>query len=173
MKPDQSVPTANEQRDHREEHIDEAMYLLQANIDDSSPEWLGHTMEKLFQAGANDVIVFPVTMKKGRPGHMVQVMCYQSQLEIMKEILFRETTTFGIRYFPVSCHRLGRRFVNVKTKWGDVNVKIGYFHKERVQVSPEYADCVRVAGKSGVSLREVYLEAQQLARQVAPERLPD
>ncbi|MBO8163364.1 MAG: DUF111 family protein [Brevibacillus sp.] len=166
------VPVVREQRDHTVEHIDEAMYLLQANLDDASPEWMSHTLKMLFTVGANDVSFLPLTMKKGRPGTMVQVMCYASQLDVMKEMLFRETTTFGIRYFPVACHRLARRFCRVPTRWGEVSVKLGYLQGERVQVAPEYDDCAKLAEQADVPLKQVYQEALSLALACAPLRLP-
>lgn len=157
------IPVGYEQRQHADEHIDEGMAMLQANIDDASPEWLSYLMEQCFLAGANDVHFLPVTMKKSRAATLVQVMCYQSQLEAMKTILFRETTTFGIRSFPVACHRLARRFITVQTSWGDVAVKLGYHRNERVQIAPEYEHCAQLARANGVPLQQVYQEAVELA----------
>lgn len=94
---------------------------------------------------------------------MVQVMCYASQLDAMKTLLFEETTTFGIRYFPVACHRLARRHVRVETSWGEVAVKLGYHRGQRVQVAPEYESCAAVARANGVSLKQVHQEALELA----------
>jgi hypothetical protein len=157
------IPVVIEQKNHEAEHIDEGMLLMQVNIDDSSPEWLAYVMEQCFRAGANDVHFLPVTMKKSRPGTLLQVMCYRSQAEALKTILFQETTTFGIRYFPVACHRLARRFVTVYTVWGEVAVKLGYHRGTRVQISPEYADCARAAEGAGVPLKVVYQQAIALA----------
>ncbi|ELK42645.1 nickel insertion protein [Brevibacillus agri] len=158
-----AIPVFRERRQHADEHIDEGMLLLQANVDDASPEWLAYLMEQCFKAGANDVHFLPVTMKKSRPGTMVQVMCYASQLDAMKTLLFEETTTFGIRYFPVACHRLARRHVRVETSWGEVAVKLGYHRGQRVQVAPEYESCAAVARANGVSLKQVHQEALELA----------
>lgn len=160
-----------EQKNHQDEHVDEGMFLLQANVDDASPEWLAYTMELLFQAGANDVTMLPATMKKSRAGVMIQVMCYQSDLSVMENILFQETTTFGVRYFPVACHRLGRRFLQVQTAYGEVLVKIGYLKGQRVQVSPEYDVCAKLAKESSVPLKQVYREAMELANRKAPLQL--
>jgi hypothetical protein len=157
------VPVVKERRQHEEEHIDEGMYLLQANLDDSSPEWLAHVLDRLLAAGANDVHFLPATMKKSRPGVLLQALCYGSRLDELKSILFRETTTFGVRYFPVSCHRLARRVVTVTTEWGDVPVKLGYHRGERVQAAPEYDVCARLAKQAGVPLKQVYQQALLLA----------
>ncbi|WP_238550918.1 nickel insertion protein [Brevibacillus thermoruber] len=157
------VPVVKERRQHEEEHIDEGMYLLQANLDDSSPEWLAHVLDRLLAAGANDVHFLPATMKKSRPGVLLQALCYGSRLDELKSILFRETTTFGVRYFPVSCHRLARRVVTAATPWGDVPVKLGYHRGERVQTAPEYDVCARLAKQAGVPLKQVYQQALLLA----------
>ncbi|HZG15948.1 MAG TPA: nickel insertion protein [Candidatus Bathyarchaeia archaeon] len=157
------VPIRWEERNHHEEHIDEGMLLLQANLDDTSPEWMAYAMQRLLQAGANDVTFVPMTMKKSRPGVMVQVLCYRSDLEGIKSILFTETTTFGIRYFPVSVHRLARTFTTVQTEWGEVPVKLGYHRGQQVQASPEYEACARLASMANVSLPLVYMEARRLA----------
>jgi hypothetical protein len=165
------VPVVRERRQHDVEHVDEGMVLLQANVDDSSPEWLSYVMEQLFCCGANDVSFLPMTMKKSRPGVMLQVLCYQSDLEAIKTVLFRETTTFGLRYFPVSVHRLARRFVTVDTPWGEVPVKLGYHRGERVQAAPEYAVCARLAEAAGIPLKQVYQHALQLALHTSPSHL--
>lgn len=154
---------------HGEEHVDEGMLLLQANLDDCTPEWQAYTMERLFAAGANDVSVLPVTMKKSRQGSLLQVLCYESQLDALKTILFAETTTFGVRYFPVAVHRLGRRFVTVETRYGAVAVKLGYHRGKRVQCSPEYEACAKQARDAGVPLGVVYAEAIQLALALADD----
>ncbi|NGQ96939.1 LarC family nickel insertion protein [Brevibacillus sp. SYP-B805] len=161
-----AVPRVREERRHGEEHIDEGMVMIQANLDDASPEWMAYAMERLLAAGANDVSFLPMTMKKSRPGMLLQVLCYQSDLEMMKSIVFTETTTFGLRYFPVAVHRLGRRFATVATRWGDVRVKIGFHRGERVQVSPEYEMCARLAKEAGVPLQTVYEEARRLAQEM-------
>jgi hypothetical protein len=168
---EEAADRVREQREHAEEHIDEGMYLLQANLDDASPEWIAYAMERLFQAGANDVSIVPLTMKKSRQGAMLQVLCYQSELEAVKTVLFAESTTFGLRYFPVACHRLARRFVTVRTSWGEVTVKVGYHRGKRVQIAPEYSECARLAQAASVPLREVYRHASELAGELAPLRL--
>ncbi len=157
------VPIRWEEREHGQEHIDEGMMLLQANLDDTSPEWMAYAMQLLFQAGANDVSFVPITMKKSRPGVMIQVLCYQSDVDGLKSILFTETTTFGIRYFPVAVHRLARTFLTVTTAWGEVEVKLGFHLGKRVQVSPEYEACARLAMAANVPLMQVYMEARRLA----------
>lgn len=161
-----------EQHAHGDEHIDEGMLMIQLNLDDCSPEFIAYVMDKLLKAGANDVNVVPMTMKKSRSGVMVQVLCYRSQLEQMKHILFTETTTFGLRYFPVTCHRLARTFQSVKTPWGEIEVKLGYFRGKLVQVAPEYDQCAKRAAEAGVPIKLVYQTAVQLAK-LSNEQEPD
>lgn len=167
----QAPSPSQEQHQHEDEHIDESMVLVQANIDDSTPEWLGYVMDKLFKAGANDVNLLPLTMKKGRQASMLQVLCYQSSLDRVKQLLFTETTTFGLRYFPVACHRLARRFHTVTTPWGKISVKLGYLSGERVQIAPEYDECAQMASQEGVPLKKVYQTAVQIATEETPEKL--
>lgn len=121
---------------HTEEHVDKDMVKMEVNLDDISGEWLGYVMDQLFEAGANDVFYTPIYMKKNRPGVMLQVLCDQKMIIRMKEILFAETTTLGIRYYPLSVHRLARTFYHVQTEWGDVTVKQGLHNGEIVQSAP-------------------------------------
>src|SRR5690606_29026540 len=105
---------------HDEEHVDDEMVKVEVNLDDMSPEWLGYLLDKLLQAGANDAFYIPIYMKKNRPGILLQVLCSSHKLRAIKDILFQETTTLGVRYFPLSVHRLKRRFRKVETAWGSV-----------------------------------------------------
>jgi|HigsolmetaAR203D_1030402.scaffolds.fasta_scaffold13544_2 uncharacterized protein (DUF111 family) len=159
---------------HRYEHTDNEMMLLQANLDDMNPEFCSHVAERLFSAGANDVYWVPLLMKKGRPGLMLNVLAHRDAMERMKEIVFRETTTLGVRYFPVECHRLGREFVSVDTPWGPVRIKKGIYRGEEVQIAPEHDDCARIAEASGVPLKTVYEAAKQAYwKQNRPDVRPD
>ncbi len=143
---------------HKEEHVDDDMMKVEVNLDDIAGEIMGYVMDQLFEAGANDVFYTPIYMKKNRPGVMVQLLCDKQKLDKIKDVLFRETTTLGIRYYPVSVHRLERRFSHVTTKWGEVSVKQGTYQGEAVQASPEYEDCKRIASEHNVPLKEVYRE---------------
>ena len=99
--------------DHANEHVDSGMIVLQANIDDMNPEYCSHVSDLLFERGANDVYWIPIVMKKGRPGLMLNVLAPKSKLDEMKQIVFQETTTLGVRYWDAACHRLGRRRVPI------------------------------------------------------------
>ncbi|OQP07775.1 MULTISPECIES: nickel insertion protein [Geobacillus] len=138
------------------EHIDEQMIKMEVNLDDTPGEWLGYVMELLFEAGANDVFYTPIYMKKNRPGVLLQLLCSRERLEDMKEILFRETTTLGVRYYPLTVHRLERRFREVETEWGAVAVKEGIYRGQVVQRAPEFEQCKTIAQRNGVPLKNVY-----------------
>jgi len=140
-----------------QEHIDDNMMKVEVNLDDISGEWLGFVMDRLFEAGANDVFYTPIYMKKNRPGVLLQLLCSNHALPEMKEILLQETTTLGIRYYPLTVHRMERKFIQVDTAWGPVTVKQGISSNGEVfQSSPEYADCKDIAEKHGIPLKQVY-----------------
>src|SRR3954471_7886366 len=96
---------------------------LAANLDDLSPEITGATLEKLLAAGALDVWLTPIQMKKNRPGTLLSVLCEEAQMPALAELIFRETTTFGIRVEQVMRLKLERRFEQVATEFGEVTVK--------------------------------------------------
>ncbi len=139
-----------------DEHLDDRMVKVEVNLDDAPGEWLGYVMELLFEAGANDVFYTPIYMKKNRPGVMLQLLCRQEILGSLESILFRETTTLGVRHHPLTVHRLGRRYVKVQTQWGAVTVKEGLLGGEVVQRAPEYEECRAIARERGVPLKKVY-----------------
>ncbi|MGG1553378.1 nickel insertion protein [Paenibacillus ferrarius] len=145
---------------HRDEHVDDRMLLVQANLDDMNPEWISFLMDKLFDAGANDVYVVPIIMKKGRPGIMLNVLIDEDRLSAMEDIIFSESTTLGLRYLHASCHRLAREFEHVETKWGELTVKVGYHAGKLVQFAPEFKECEQVAKQYGVPLKQVYEEVR-------------
>src|SRR4051794_38540185 len=100
---------------HKDEHVDDQMLLVQANLDDMNPEWVTYLMDQLFDVGANDVYVVPIIMKRGRPGIMLNVLIDEGLLPKVEEVIFSESTTLGIRYLHASCHRLAREFERVDT----------------------------------------------------------
>ncbi|TMW72269.1 nickel insertion protein [Alteribacter natronophilus] len=138
------------------EHIDTEMIKLEVNLDDISGEWLGYVMELLFNAGARDVYYSPIFMKKNRPGYLMQILCELNDLNKMKSILFRETTTLGVRYYPLSVHRLERSFFKIPSPWGEITVKEGSYKGTVVQQAPEYEDCRLIAKSQEVPIKEIY-----------------
>jgi uncharacterized protein (DUF111 family) len=141
---------------HNNEHIDDEMVKMEVNLDDVPGEWLGYVMDLLFEAGANDVFYTPIYMKKNRPGVLLQLLSSRQKLDQMKEILFKETTTLGVRYYPLTVHRLERQFKSVETVWGPVTVKEGYYEGKLVQRAPEYEECKQIAQLHHVPLKHVY-----------------
>jgi uncharacterized protein (TIGR00299 family) protein len=145
------------------------VWVLETNLDDLPGEIVGYTTEKLMAAGALDAFLTPIQMKKNRPGVMVSVLCDEPRIAAMEDILFRETTTLGIRRYPVSRHKLKRKPIEVETRFGPVRGKLGWLEGRPPAFSPEHDDCARIASERGIPLREVY-EAAQAAfpRELAP-----
>jgi uncharacterized protein (TIGR00299 family) protein len=137
---------------------------LEANLDDLIPEHFDHLMERLFEAGALDVSVQHVQMKKNRPGFLLRVLARPSQRAALSGVLFAETPTLGVR--AVECDRLvlPRETRRVETPFGRIAVKIARGERGRIDVSAEYDDCKRAARRAGVPLRDVIRAAEEAAR---------
>jgi uncharacterized protein (DUF111 family) len=103
----------------------------------------------------------PIFMKKNRPGVLLSVLAPREAVPALEEILFRETTTLGVRRYPVSRHKLHRRACTVTTPWGPVQGKLGWREGRPPVFAPEYEDCARIAREHGVALREVFARAQR------------
>ncbi len=129
---------------------------VETNIDDLSPEILGAVTEELLKAGALDVFMTPIQMKKNRPGVQLTVLCEEVAVGRVAELIFRQTTSFGVRMDRVERLKLARRFETVHTAYGEVTVKIGSLGGETVQVSPEFESCRAVSEKSGQPIRVIY-----------------
>jgi uncharacterized protein (TIGR00299 family) protein len=136
------------------------VWVLETNIDDLPGEIIGYTITQLLAAGALDAFLTPTLMKKNRPGVLVTVLCDEPQIAPLEEILFRETTTLGIRRYPVSRHKLKRQSAEVATPYGVVKGKLGWLEGRPPAFSPEHDDCARIAAEHGVALRSVYEAAQ-------------
>jgi uncharacterized protein (TIGR00299 family) protein len=139
--------------------------VLETNLDDLNPELYGYVLERLFEAGAQDAWLTPIVMKKGRPAVTISVLCSPTRQEAIRQVLFRETGTLGIRGTIVQKQALERGWVEVRTAHGNVRVKIGRLEGVAVSVSPEYEDCAAVARAADVPVRDVYEEAGRLARE--------
>ena len=143
--------------------------VLETNVDDLNPELYAYVLERLFAAGAQDAWLTPIVMKKGRPAVTISVLASPSREEAIRQVLFRETGTLGIRSSVVDKQALEREWVEVATRHGLVRVKIGRLEGNTVTVAPEFEDCVTVAREAGVPAREVYEEATRLAREAIGE----
>jgi len=133
--------------------------VLETNIDDLNPEIYEYVMGKLFEAGALDVYLAPIQMKKNRPATLLRVLCRPDDVPTMTAILFTETTTLGIREQTVTRHALPRIIEHVDTPYGPVHVKVAELPDGTTKRAPEYEDCRRLAEEHGVPLREVYWAA--------------
>lgn len=130
--------------------------LLETNLDDCHPEWLGHFVEVVLEAGALDVFSVPVQMKKNRPGVVLSVLCAEVDADALTRLLLIETTAFGVRRTFSERRKLKREYRSVTTEFGEVSVKLGLLAEQVVQTAPEYASCARLAAEVGVPLRRVY-----------------
>lgn len=148
-----------------EESVLEEVTILETNIDDMSSEILGYTMERLLEKGALDVFYTPIYMKKNRPAVMLTVLCRKEKEKELTEILFRETTTLGIRKSVSSRYCMDRETMRVKTRCGDIRVKIASSEGIR-KISPEYEDCRAIALNTGLPLKEVYDLAYESCKQL-------
>jgi pyridinium-3,5-bisthiocarboxylic acid mononucleotide nickel chelatase len=147
---EQTIPSGN---DH------ESLVMVETSIDDQSAEQIAFAMEKLENhPGVLETVIIPVIMKKGRPGFLLRILCKPKELTATEKILFAETTTLGVRHFPMKRRILDRSEIKVKTEYGVIRVKCA--GKTR---SPEYEDCRRSADEYHVPLRTVYHAARQAA----------
>jgi pyridinium-3,5-bisthiocarboxylic acid mononucleotide nickel chelatase len=139
-----------------EDTRDEQLMVLETNIDDLNPELYEYVMEQLFAAGARDVAFVPIQMKKNRPGILLWVLCDSAEREKLSGMIFAETSTLGIRSYPVTRTALRRETKTVTTAYGTVRVKAAYTPDGRVNHAPEYEDCKRLARERAVPLKLVY-----------------
>ena len=139
----------------------EDQYILETNIDDMNPEYYGYIEERLFETGALDVYKTPIIMKKGRPAIKLTILVNQKKEKEVLDIIFRETTSIGIRKFKVEKIMLHRDFSTVTTKYGDVTIKNSYYEGELVKCKAEYEDCRRIAIENNIPIAKVYIEVDK------------
>jgi uncharacterized protein (DUF111 family) len=137
--------------------VEEAL-MLECNLDDMNPERYTHVMDLLFAAGAAEVFISPVVMKKSRPGNVLSVLCNRDNVEGIKEILFTETSSIGLRELSLKKNILRREIIVVNTKWGKVDVKRSYWKGRVVNEKPEFEQCRELAQEHGLRLEEVTKE---------------
>ncbi|RKY15741.1 MAG: nickel pincer cofactor biosynthesis protein LarC [Planctomycetota bacterium] len=154
------------------------LWQMEANIDDAEPRILSHAVSKALEMGAQDAWIEPTYGKKGRMGAKLCAIVSQSAMHAVKAVFLEETTTLGVRFWAIRRSVLERFFVEVKTRYGDVVVKVGHDGKRVLNVSVEYESARRLAQSSGVSLKSVVLEGLSAAAAAgihcgAPVRQPD
>ncbi|HIF30440.1 MAG: nickel pincer cofactor biosynthesis protein LarC [Pirellulaceae bacterium] len=132
------------------------IWVLETNLDDVPGEAIGHCTTKLFEAGALDVYSTSIQMKKNRPGVKLTVLCSAAQVTRVEKIIFRETSTLGIRRWIASRHKLPRTADEVQTKWGNITGKVAMLPGGGLSFSPEFESCRAIAEQHDVPLRDVY-----------------
>jgi pyridinium-3,5-bisthiocarboxylic acid mononucleotide nickel chelatase len=142
----------------------ERVVVLEAELDDMSPQLCGPLMDRLLAEGALDAFYTPIQMKKGRPGLLVSVLADPARREALEEVLFTETTTLGVRRQEWDRTVLEREVVPVETPYGTVGVKVGRRGSRVYNVQPEFEDCRRAAEARGVAVKEVWAAALFAAR---------
>jgi len=133
-----------------------AQEIIECNIDDMNSELYGYIIDRLFNEGALDVYLTPIIMKKGRPSIKISVLCEEDKVAKMKEVLFTETTTLGVRNFKVYKTMLQREFVKVNTSFGEVTVKEAYYKGDKIKSKFEYEECKKIALSAGIPISKVY-----------------
>jgi len=136
-----------------------AGWVLEANLDDLSPQWVATALEAVLAAGAADAWIAPVTMKKGRPGHLLGAVVPEAARAAVEDALFRETSTLGLRAYRVERSVLDREVIEVATPYGPIRVKVGRRGGAVVNAAPEFEDCRLRAREHGVGVKEVLAAA--------------
>ncbi len=135
--------------------------VIEAAIDDMSPQVWGYFQERALAAGALDVYAVPALMKKNRPGHVLILVCEHARLDDMARLIFAETTTIGLRYTAAGRRTLDRQIVLVQTEHGTVSIKVASLDGKPVNFVPEFEDCRRLAAENGVPLKDVIAAANR------------
>ncbi|WP_182187572.1 nickel pincer cofactor biosynthesis protein LarC [Pectinatus frisingensis] len=148
----------------------EDLLLLETNVDDMNPQVFNYISERLFKAGVLDVWITPIIMKKNRPGQMFSVLTAQKNYTAASEIIFRESTTLGLRISKIKRAALNRKIKLVSTAYGQIHCKIAYYNGKISNISAEYEDCRALAKKKNVPIREVQHEALRIAYYLADNR---
>ena len=141
---------------------DEKLWMLETNLDDASPQIIGHVMDRVLELGALDCFFTPVQMKKNRPGVLLSVLCAPNEKDAVMKLLFTETTTLGVRSYEVMRRALERSVVRVETQYGPIDVKVAHLDGRVVNEMPEFEQCRQAAAKANVPLKLVE-EAARIA----------
>jgi hypothetical protein len=136
--------------------------ILEANLDDLNPQLIGYIMDMALADGALDVFTMPVQMKKNRPGALLTILISPEREEDMRALLFRESSTLGVRVRREKRFALPRHHETVITRWGEVRIKVAGMNGAASQYAPEYEDCRRIAAEHRIPLKHVMQEAIRL-----------
>lgn len=143
------------------EPLDEEIAVIEANLDDMNPQIYGYFLEKALGAGALDVYTTPVQMKKNRPGTLLTVLCKPGNTDELMNLIFAETTTFGVRTYRAQRRVLPREWVSVGTEFGEVRIKVSRVNGRILHVAPEFEDCKKLAAEKDVPLQRVIASAMR------------
>lgn len=136
-------------------------YIVECNIDDMNPELYDYIIDSLFAAGAKDVFITPIIMKKSRPAVKLSILCTPDAENRINEVLFRETSTIGVRKYAIDKTMLERKTEQVNTRYGEVRVKSAFYQGVCIKSKPEYEDCLKIAREKRVSIHQVYREVEK------------
>jgi len=161
VEPAELVNTSGASRDTSRDTSNERITVLEANLDDLSPQVLAYAMERLLAEGALDVFSIPVQMKKSRPGALLTVLAKMEDANRLTKLIFAETTTLGVRRREEQRQTLLRRWETVNTRWGPVRIKIANMNGSVSNYAPEYEDCRALAETNRIPLKQVIQEAVQ------------
>ncbi len=138
---------------------DESVDVIEANIDDMNPQIYGYFVDKALAAGALDIFSAAVQMKKNRPGQLITLLCDAAHTQKLIDLLFRETTTIGVRTHTAQRRTLARQSITVATPLGDVRMKVARMNGTVLNAAPEFEDCQRIAAAKGIPLKDVLAAA--------------
>jgi len=147
----------------------ENVTVIEANLDDMSPQVFGYVIDRLLAAGALDAFGVPVQMKKSRPGIILTVLTQPENAQTIAGIIFAETTTIGLRIRQELRHTLQREHVSVATQWGEIRIKIARLNGKITNFAPEFEDCRQIAERTQTPLKTIMQEALRLYQQEARE----
>jgi uncharacterized protein (TIGR00299 family) protein len=141
--------------------LQETISVLEANLDDMNPQVFGYVVDRLLEEGALDVFGLPVQMKKNRPGMLLTVLCQREDVSKLTDLIFKETTTLGVREREEKRRILARKWIMVGTRWGNIRLKVASMNGTVTNYAPEYEDCRKIAAANHVPLKSVMQEAMQ------------
>jgi pyridinium-3,5-bisthiocarboxylic acid mononucleotide nickel chelatase len=141
--------------DQQQAAAEERLWMIETNVDDMSPQIFAYVMDRAFDLGALDCYFTPVHMKKNRPAVLLSVLCHIAEREQLTRMLFAETTTLGVRFFPVERRALERKIVRVETQYGAIDVKVARLNGSVINEMPEFEQCREAARQANVPLRVV------------------
>ena len=149
--------------DSKTDELVEDNEVLECNIDDMNPEHFDLLFDLLFEAGALDVHIIPIIMKKSRPAFKLEVLCSKDKLASLMEIVFKHTTSLGIKNYTVNKYYLHRDFVQVSTPWGEVKCKRSFLNGKLLHEKPEYEECKQIAKANNLRIEEIinYIDANR------------